>query len=73
MLRGRHGNEADLIINRAVQLARTPGIAARESGAGRGGVNTREDITTMPDEDGNTTHAFFLDVDFLDDESAMLI
>lgn len=71
MLRGQTDNQADRIVNRAVQKSRTPGEQQRESGAGRA-VNTFEDMGTTTDDDGNTIHAFLLDLDSLDDPSAQL-
>lgn len=71
MLRGQTDNDADRIINRAVQVSRQPGAQQRESGAGRG-VNTFEDLGIYEDEGGNAVHPLMLDVDSLDDPNAVL-
>lgn len=72
MLRGQRDNQADVIINRSVQLSHTPGQQQRESGAGRSSA-WQEDLGTTTDEDGNTIHPFMLDIDHWDDPNAHLI
>lgn len=71
MLRGQTDNQADRIVNRAVQKSRTPGTQQRESGAGRV-VNTFEDMGTTTDESGNAIHPLMLDLDSTDDPNAQL-
>lgn len=71
-MRGTIKNPADDLIKRAVQLSRQPGSGTRESGAGRGGVATNEDMTTAADDGGFTQHAFILDLDALDNNGAVL-
>lgn len=72
-MRGEIKNPADDIIKRAVELSRQPGRSARESGAGRGGVATNEDVTTTDDGDGYTIHTAMTELDFTDDAHALTV
>lgn len=73
MLRGQKDNQVDLILRRAVELSRDPLAAARTSGAGRGGFNHHEDISTTDDGSGGTTHAAMTELDYTDDPNAVTV
>lgn len=72
MFRGQKQNEADVIIKRAVELSRIPGSGSRTSGAGRGGGNHYNDLSTTDDGSGGTLHPFLLGVDSVGSDTAIL-
>lgn len=70
MTRATIRNPAEPLLQRAVELSRQPGVMSRESGAGRGGVATHEDLTTLTDADGFTIHVMLWDVDNWNDPNS---